>query len=36
MRWGVERCLALLIAALLPFGPFVMARGLERDAGKTT
>jgi integral membrane protein len=36
MRWDLERCFALLIAALLPFGPFVMARTLSRDAGKTT
>jgi integral membrane protein len=36
MRWDVERCFALLIAALLPFGPFVMARGLEREAGKAS
>jgi integral membrane protein len=36
MRWDLERCVGLLIAALLPFGPFVMARGLERDAEKAT
>ncbi len=32
LRWPLERSAQLLIAALVPFGPFVMARGLEREA----
>ena len=30
-EWSLKRCLVLFVAAVLPFGPFVVDRGLKRE-----
>lgn len=33
-RWNARRTITILVAALLPFGPFVIDGGLQRDDEK--